>query len=103
MVLMVLNLVAGFQALGTLMAVGLMMLPAAAARFWARELWSLALVAALIGIVSGVVGLLVSYHLNLPSGPAIVLTCGVGYLVSILAGPRDSLWRRWMPARHLEA
>jgi len=39
--LVVFNLVAGFQALGTLMAVGLMMLPAAAARFWVRELWSL--------------------------------------------------------------
>jgi len=103
MVLMVLNLVAGFQALGTLMAVGLMMLPAAAARFWARELWSMAAVAAGMGIVSGVVGLLLSYHLNLPSGPAIVLTCGVAYLVSVAIGPRDSLWRRFVPARHLEA
>jgi zinc/manganese transport system permease protein len=102
-VLMVLNLVAGFQALGTLMAVGLMMLPAAAARFWARELWSLAVVAAGLGIVSGVLGLLLSYHANLPSGPAIVLTCGAGYLLSMAVGPRDSLWRRFAPARHLEA
>lgn len=103
MLLMVLNLVAGFQALGTLMSVGLMMLPAAAARFWARELWSMALVAALIGVLSGIVGLLASYHLNLPSGPAIVLTCGIAYLVSVAVGPRDSLWRRFLPARHLEA
>jgi len=103
MLLMVLNLVAGFQALGTLMSVGLMMLPAAAARFWARELWSMALVAASIGVLSGVVGLLVSYHLNLPSGPAIVLTCGAAYLLSVAAGPRESLWRRFIPARHLEA
>jgi zinc/manganese transport system substrate-binding protein len=42
-VLAVANLVAGFQALGTLMAVGLMMLPAAAARFWARAVWGLGL------------------------------------------------------------
>ena len=103
MLLMVLNLVAGFQALGTLMSVGLMMLPAAAARFWARELWSMALVAALIGVVSGVAGLLLSYHLNLPSGPAIVLTCGAAYLLSVAVGPRESLWRRFVPARHLEA
>jgi zinc/manganese transport system permease protein len=103
MLLMVLNLVAGFQALGTLMSVGLMMLPAAAARFWARELWSMALVAALIGVLSGVVGLLVSYHLNLPSGPSIVLTCGAVYLLSVAVGPRESLWRRFIPARHLEA
>src|SRR5690606_17159837 len=53
LVLVVLNLVAGFQALGTLMAVGLMMLPAAAARFWASEVWSLALVSIAIAFVSG--------------------------------------------------
>jgi zinc/manganese transport system permease protein len=103
MLLVVLNLVAGFQALGTLMAVGLMMLPAAAARFWARELWSMALVAAGLGVLSGVIGLLASYHLNLPSGPSIVLTCGVGYVLSVAIGRRDSLWRRFVPARHLEA
>jgi zinc/manganese transport system permease protein len=103
MVLVVLNLVAGFQALGTLMAVGLMMLPAAAARFWARELWSMALVAAGLGVLSGMIGLLVSYHLNLPSGPSIVLTCGLGYVLSVAVGRRDSLWRRFVPTRHLEA
>jgi zinc/manganese transport system permease protein len=103
MLLVVLNLVAGFQALGTLMAVGLMMLPAAAARFWARELWSMALVAAGLGVLSGMIGLLVSYHLNLPSGPSIVLTCGLGYVLSVAVGRRDSLWRRFVPTRHLEA
>jgi zinc/manganese transport system permease protein len=103
MLLVVLNLVAGFQALGTLMAVGLMMLPAAAARFWARELWSMALVAAGLGVLSGMIGLLVSYHLNLPSGPSIVLTCGLGYVLSVAIGRRDSLWRRFVPTRHLEA
>jgi zinc/manganese transport system permease protein len=54
-------------------------------------------------VLSGVAGLLVSYHLNLPSGPAIVLTCGAVYLLSVAAGPRESLWRRFVPARHLEA
>src|SRR5918997_1732826 len=67
--LVVLNLVGGFHALGTLLAVGLMMLPAAAARFWTSDL-SLMLVAATgIGIASGVVGLLVSFHAELPAGP----------------------------------
>ena len=48
--LVVLNLVAGFQALGTLLAVGLMMLPATAARFWARAS-SRGGVAVLIGLL----------------------------------------------------
>jgi zinc/manganese transport system permease protein len=96
LVLTVANLVAGFQALGTLMAVGLMMLPATAARFWAAEVWSLALVAALIAAFSGFAGLLLSYHAQWPSGPAIVLVAGGAYLVSVAAGPRDGvLWRLW--------
>ncbi len=103
LVLVVVNLVAGFQALGTLMAVGLMMLPAAAARFWATSVEGLALAAVLISAISSVSGLLLSFHLELASGPAIVLTAGVAYVGSILAGPRDSLLRRAFPGHHLEA
>ena len=99
LVLVVLNLVAGFQALGTLMAVGLMMLPATAARFWAQEVWSLATVAALMAITSGACGLLLSYHLNLPSGPAIVMFAGLLYLASLLFGRRDSLLARQLALR----
>ncbi|MBO9680986.1 MAG: metal ABC transporter permease [Acidovorax sp.] len=95
LVLTVTNLVAGFQALGTLMAVGLMMLPATAARFWAAEVWSLAAVAGVIAAISGFIGLLLSYHAQWPSGPAIVLVAGMAYLFSVAAGPRDGLlWRR---------
>ena len=86
LVLVVLNLVAGFQALGTLMAVGLMMLPAAAARFWAQEVWSMALVAMLIGSLAGAIGLMASFRLGWPSGPTIILTASVLYVVSILLG-----------------
>ena len=91
LVLLVLNLVSGFQALGTLMAVGLMMLPAVAARFWASEVWSLAAVSSLFALLSGGCGLLLSYHANLPSGPAIVLLAGGIYAASLLLGRRDSL------------
>jgi zinc/manganese transport system permease protein len=89
--LVVVNLVAGFQALGTLMAVGLMMLPAAAARFWVRELWALSSMSSALAIASAFLGLLLSYHLDLPSGPAIVLIAGVAYLGSMLFGPRGGL------------
>ncbi len=102
-VLVVLNLVAGFQALGTLMAVGMMMLPAAAARFWAQHLWSLAAAAAGIGTLAGFGGLVLSYHLDLPSGPAIILTAGGLYVASLLLGPRQGLLRRLLPERHLTA
>jgi zinc/manganese transport system permease protein len=101
--LVVLNLVAGFQALGTLMAVGLMMLPAAAARFWAREVWSLAAISTLIACLSGYVGLLTSYYIEVPSGPAIILAAGLAYILSVLFGRRDSFRSRYLVHRHLAA
>src|SRR5690606_24798436 len=81
--LVVLNLVGGFQALGTLLSVGLMMLPAAAARFWTSRVETMAVVAVAIGMAASVAGLLISFHAALPSGPAIILSAGAAYLVSI--------------------
>jgi len=98
--LVVLNLVAGFQALGTLMALGLMMLPAAAARFWAGAVWSLAALSMAMAFASGLIGLLISYNFSLPSGPSIILTAGGFYLGSILLGTRDSLRTRYFPRAH---
>ncbi|WP_416140924.1 metal ABC transporter permease [Halomonas sp. HK25] len=92
--LVVLNLTAGFQTLGTLMAVGLMMLPATAARFWSKRLEGLIGVAIAIALVASAGGLLLSYHLSIPSGPAIILLAGVGYLLSALFGRHHSLLRR---------
>jgi zinc/manganese transport system permease protein len=103
LVLVVLNLVAGFQALGTLMAVGIMLLPAVAARFWAEDVSGMILIAVLIAFLSSMTGLLVSYYANLPTGPAIILTCGVFYLLSILVGARGGLIYRLVPRKHLEA
>ncbi len=100
LILVVLNLVSGFQALGTLLAVGLMMLPAAAARFWFRDLEPMCLAAMLIGIVSSYVGLVVSYHVSIASGPAIILTAGVIYLASLAFAPRGILFTRLKPQRH---
>jgi len=101
--LVVLNLVAAFQALGTLMALGLMMLPAAAARFWATSVLGMAAVAAAAGFAATGAGLLASFHLDLPSGPCIVLTAGLLYFASVLAGRHGSVRARYWPGRHLEA
>lgn len=89
--LVVINLVAGFQILGTLMSVGLMMLPAASARFWARDLPHTLLSAMIIGILSSVVGLIWSYYASLPAGPAIVLSATVIFFISVLFGRRGGM------------
>jgi len=83
------------------MAVGLMMLPAAASRFWANEVWTMALVAIAVGFLSGFLGLVASYRFGLPSGPAIVLAASLFYVASILVGRRNGLVRQHWPARHL--
>ena len=95
LVLVVMNLVSGFVALGTLMAVGLMMLPAIAARFWVADVWRLSVLASALAAASGFGGLLISFHANVPSGPAIVLLAGAIFVASLLLGQRDGVLARF--------
>lgn len=100
LLLVVLNLVASFQALGTLMAVGLMMLPAAVAQLWSRSLPAMMMIATGTAMVSGYVGLIASYHLEFASGPTIIITASLIYGFSILFAP-SGLARRFFPRPHL--
>jgi zinc/manganese transport system permease protein len=88
--LVVVNLVAACQALGTLMALGIMMLPAITARLLVRRIGTLFALAIAIALISGYVGLLLSYHLNWPSGPTIILVAGVAYGAALLFHRRGS-------------
>src|SRR6266567_3234647 len=103
LVLVVLNLVSGFYALGTLLAVGIMMLPAAIGRFWARDTTLMIVIATASGAASGYAGLLISFHTGVASGPAIILVAGGLYLASLLFGRVGGLVRQAFPGRHLEA
>jgi zinc/manganese transport system permease protein len=100
--LVVLNLVAGFQALGTLMAVGLIMLPAAAARLWTHELAVALPLAAAIAAVCVYFGLVFSNQTGAPTGPAIILTAGLVYFASLVFGRAGGALRLRRPRRHLE-
>ncbi|CRZ19242.1 metal ABC transporter permease [Kingella kingae] len=102
LVLVVMNLVAGFQALGTLMSVGLMMLPAISARLWVKSIGRLMLVAAAGALVCGYAGLLLSYHhpANIPSGPTIILFCGLWYLISVLFGANSGILIKFFRKKH---
>lgn len=100
--LVVLNMVAAMQALGTLMAIGLMMLPAISARMWTISIGRMVGLAVLLAMLSSVAGLVVSYHANLPSGPAVILSAGFVYLLSLAAGSNGGLLRRYVRRPHLE-
>ncbi|TXI05920.1 MAG: metal ABC transporter permease [Rhizobium sp.] len=100
LLLVVLNLVASFQALGTLMAVGLMMLPAAVAQLWSRSLPAMMAIATGTAMASGYIGLIASYHLEFASGPTIIITASLIYGLSILFAP-SGVARRFFPRPHL--
>jgi zinc/manganese transport system permease protein len=103
LLLVVMNLIGGFQALGTLLAVGIMMLPAVICRFWARDISRMIVIAIGCAAFSGYAGLLLSFHASLPSGPAVILVAGCLYAVSVIFGPAGGLIWRLVPMRHLEA
>ena len=88
MLLLVLNLLAAFKTLGTLMAVGLMILPATAARYWASTITGQLALGFAFALSSCWIGLTLSYLFpETPSGPAIVLVAGGFFAVSALFGP----------------
>ena len=88
--LVVLCVVAGFVALGTLMSVGLMMLPAIASRHWSASLQGQVRASVVLAVIASIMGLLLSYHTDIPAGPAIVLTAGGLWMLSLL---RDTIGR----------
>ncbi len=98
--LMVINLVAGFHALGTLMAIGIMILPAAAARFWVKTLDVILITALAISLAGCYSGLLLSFHLDLPAGPAIVISLGMIYLISLFIGVHGGVLIKFKSTRH---
>jgi zinc/manganese transport system permease protein len=91
--LVVLCVVSGFVALGTLMSVGLMMLPAIAARHFSASLAGQVRISVLLAVIASFIGLLLSYHVDIPAGPAIVLSAGALWLAGLALGPRESLLR----------
>ena len=89
MFLVVLNLLGAFKALGTLMAVGLMILPATAARYWVSTLTGYLVLTFLFALASCWAGLVLSFYASeVPSGPAIILVAGAIFFVSVLFAPQ---------------
>ena len=87
-ILVVLCLVAACQAIGTLMALGIMLLPAIIARLLTQQILWTFLVSSGLGCLLGYIGLVASFHYNWPTGPTIVLGLGIVYLVTLLAKTR---------------
>jgi zinc/manganese transport system permease protein len=82
--LVVINLVIDFQILGTILVVGLMMLPASIAKLLAKSLNMMLLIAITSSILSSIFGIILSFYLDIPTGPSIILISGIIYIMSII-------------------
>jgi zinc/manganese transport system permease protein len=101
--LLVLNLINAFHALGTLLGVGIIIIPAATARFWTRDISMMIALAIASALVSGWAGVLFAFHAGIPTGPAVTLAAGVLYAGSVLFGRVGGLVWQAFPGHHLEA
>jgi len=94
LVLIAVAIVVSLQTVGVALMLGMLITPAATAYLLTRRLLPMMAVAALIGILSSVVGLYLSYYAGIASGAAIVLVCTALFLLTALAAPqRGLIWR----------
>lgn len=90
--LVVLTTVVGLQAVGLILIVALLIIPAAAARFWTDELRTMTLIAGIFGAVACYLGATISAMLpRLPTGAVIVLSAGGLFLISMMVAPRRGI------------
>ncbi len=118
MAVLALVTVTGLPIVGVILMAAMLILPAAAARFWTERLGPMLVLAAVLGAIPGVVGTLLSAGVvahwlgfdplafgpnpsNLPTGPLIVLCGTVVFLVSALGAPRRGVLYRALAAARL--
>lgn len=106
MALVVLTTVIGLQAVGLILVVALLIIPAAAARFWTDNLSTMTIIAGVFGALSGWIGSMISaLAARLPAGAIIVMTAGAFFLISMFFAPRRGLTaamlRKWLLNRRV--
>jgi manganese/iron transport system permease protein len=95
LVLIAVAIVVSLQTVGVALMLGMLITPAATAYLLTRRMLPMMAVAALIGILSSVVGLYLSYYAGVASGAAIVLVCTAFFLLAALFAPgRGWVWQR---------
>jgi manganese/zinc/iron transport system permease protein len=96
--------VIGLQAAGLVLIIAMLVIPAAAARFWTERLPVMLIIAGVFGALSGVVGAGASaVYPKLPSGPMIVLVAAALFLGSMFFGTARGVIPRWVVATRFEA
>lgn len=95
--------IVGLQVVGLVLMIALLVTPAAAARFWTETMWRMALVSAIIGAVSSLIGATTSALFSkLPSGAMIVLVSTFFFAISMTFGTKRGVLIRWLRRRELD-
>ncbi|MFZ9697246.1 MAG: metal ABC transporter permease [Ilumatobacteraceae bacterium] len=96
-----LTVVASFQTVGTLLVLGMLVAPAATGALFGRRISTVVAVAAVVGVASSYVGLLVSYHADLAAGASIVLTAVVVFALCATSIELRRWWDHRQDIHHL--
>lgn len=91
MVLIALTVVASLKSVGVVLVLALLITPSAAAYLLAARLHQVMLLGSAIGVISSISGLYLSYYVNLPSGPAIVMVASGFFFLALLFSPAHGL------------
>ncbi len=89
-----LTIIASMQAVGVVLVVSLLIAPGITAYLLVKELHQMMICGAIIGIISSVAGMYISYYLNVPSGAAIVLVVSGLFLLTLLFSPTQGILTR---------
>jgi manganese/iron transport system permease protein len=91
MVLIALTIVASLKAVGVVLVLSLLITPASTAYLLVTRLHQVMILGAIIGVISSISGMYLSYFYNLPSGPAIVLVASGLFVISLLFSPTQGI------------
>jgi manganese/iron transport system permease protein len=101
LLLIAVTIVLSLQAVGIALMTAMLVTPAATAYLLTHRLPLMMALAASIGAASGIIGLYLSFYVNIASGPAIVMVCTATFLLTFVFSPRQGLVKRLMPTNLL--
>jgi len=99
MLLLLGSVVIGLPAVGILLMAAMLIIPAAAARFWTHRLSYMLLISAGFGMGAGILGTFLSATEGMPTGPCIILVCALFFFASLLFAPKRGVIARLLARR----
>lgn len=102
MILVVLNLIASFQAIGTLMGIGIMVIPSISLRFWTNNILKIIIFSVITALLSSYVALIISFNVNISCSPLIIIILSSFFLLSFIIGKRNGIIWNYIKTKHYE-